>query len=174
MIHKIKSYNGAVTTGISKEDSNRSEERFAIDLFNESKNGRVFNKLGKIVDYQIPLKNKQGDKAGKIDLISNKNESIFLIEMKFGNNKETLLRCIFEIATYYQILSKQKFVESYKDEFGGLTEKNIKKAVLISKDSAQYDELKALNNGKKNNLKKLMETFEVQIFVIDEDNLEVK
>ena len=46
-------------------DSKRDEENFAkrITLLE-------FESLGKILDYQIPIKDKQTDDAGKIDLIS--------------------------------------------------------------------------------------------------------
>lgn len=172
--YHVKRHNGKVTTGISKDDSNRHEERFALDLFNMSKNGKSFNKLGKIIDYQVPLKNKREDKAGKIDLISKNDENIYLIELKTKDNKETLLRCILEISTYYQILSRGKFIDSYKDIFGNLTEENIKKAVLIAKDSLQHDELKSINNGERNNLKKLIDALEVKVFVIDEVSLDVE
>lgn len=172
--YHVKSHNGKVTTNISKGDSNRYEERFALDLFNKSKNGVSFNKLGEIIDYQIPLKNKRDDNAGKIDLISKNDENIFLIELKTKDNDETLLRCILEIATYYQILSKKKFIDSYKDKFRNLTEKNIKKTILIAKDSSQHNELKSINNGERKNLKSLVDDLEVQIFVIDEDSLEVE
>lgn len=173
--YRIKSHNGKVITNISAQNSNRKEERFAIDLFNYSKKGTSFNRLGKIIDYQIPLKNSNKDKGvGKIDLISTIDDDIFLIELKINGNKETLLRCILEIATYYQILSKSKFIESYKGEIINISEKNIKKAILIVNGSSQHDTLKSINNGEKNSLKKLMEVLEIHVFVIDEKSLIVK
>ena len=171
--YHVKSHNGEVTTGISKDDSNRREERFALDLFNMSKNGKIFTILGEKIDYQVPLKNKREDKAGKIDLISKNDENIFLIELKIKDNNETLLRCTLEISTYYQILSKKKFIDSYKDKFGNFTEENIKKAILIAKGSQQYKELTSINNGERDNLKKLIDDLEVKIFVID-DSLDVE
>ena len=60
--------------------------------------------FGKILDYQVPLKNKSTDKGlGKIDLISVKESSkpgtkiIYFLELKKDNSKETLLRCLLEV-----------------------------------------------------------------------------
>lgn len=170
----IKSHDGRVTTGRSKDQSNRTEEWFALELFNQSKNGKIFNKLGKVIDYQIPLKNKRTDLVGKIDLISTTEDDVFLIELKTEKNNETLLRCVLEIATYYQILSKPKFIDSYKNEFKHLSEKNIKKAILISEGSSQHNELKCINKGEKNNLKRIMDELEVQGYVIDEKTFKVQ
>jgi hypothetical protein len=165
----VKSHNGIVTTKNNSLPSNRTEELFALKLFNESKNGTIFNKLGKVIDYQVPLKNKRDDKVGKIDLISATDDDIFLIELKTEKNKETLLRCILEISTYYQVLSKSKFIKSYPNQFKNLSERNIKKAILISENSPQYNESKVI----KNSMKKLIADLQVEIFVINEDTLKV-
>ncbi|HEY5561920.1 MAG TPA: hypothetical protein VIK72_09245, partial [Clostridiaceae bacterium] len=138
--YKVDAHSGVVATASSEDQANRKIEWIAINLFNQSKNGKVFNNLGTIVDYQIPLKDKLTDKIGKIDLISVNKNDIFLIELKIKESTETLLRCILEISTYYQVLGKAKFIESYPKEFSNLAEKNIKKVVLIAKESSQYDE----------------------------------
>ena len=46
--------------------------------------GNNLNHLGKVFDYQVPLKSIQTDDAGKIDLVSYDKESnrIYLIEVK--------------------------------------------------------------------------------------------
>jgi len=165
--YHVKSHDGQVTTNHSKCNSNRTEEWFALELFNESKQGRIFNKLGSIIDYQVPLKNKRDDNAGKIDLISKDEKNIYLIELKIKESKETLLRCILEITTYFQLLDKNKFLSDYKED------KDIKKAVLIVKDSPQEEELKSINNGERNYLKQLMSDLDVQVFVINEGSMEV-
>lgn len=68
--YRVATHNGVVSTQ-RKEDSNRKEERYAIQLYNWSQSGKVFNHIGKIIDYQAPLKNSEADKGlGKIDLIS--------------------------------------------------------------------------------------------------------
>ena len=171
--YRVATHDGVITTGHDEKDSKRKEERFAVQLFNLSKDGKVFNHIGKIVDYQIPLKNSNADIGlGKIDLISVLNEHIYLIELKIKGNKETLLRCILEIATYYQVLSKSKFLTSYLNEFG--TEKSITKAILIVNDSVQYKEMVELRNGERNYLKRLIDALEMQVFYIDSESLVVQ
>ena len=49
-----------------KPDSNRTEELIAMKMFRQ---GDIVG-LGRVFDYQTPLKNKRSDKAGKIDLLS--------------------------------------------------------------------------------------------------------
>ncbi|MDQ0917563.1 Sir2 family NAD-dependent protein deacetylase [Paenibacillus sp. V4I5] len=172
--YRIATHNGEVTTNYSEIASNRGEERFAIDLFNLSKNGKDFEHIGKILDYQIPLKNSKQDKGlGKIDLISVKDDKIFLIELKIKENKENILRGILEIATYYQVLSKSKFLESYH-EFEHFTTKSIQKAIMIVKGSRQHQEMIELRNGERQALKKLMNELEAQVYCIDPESMDVQ
>lgn len=56
-----------------------------------------------IIDYQIPLKHELNDNTkgfGKIDLLANINNTIYLLEVKTINNTETPLKAILEIYTY--------------------------------------------------------------------------
>lgn len=171
--YRVVSHNGVVTTQHKEEDSNRKEERYAIHLFNWSQSGKVFDHIGKIIDYQVPLKNSNTDKGlGKIDLISLVDDSFYVIELKIKENKETLLRCVLEIATYYQVLSKAKFLDSYSNEMDA--DKMIKKAVLIVSDSSQHKEMLQLRNGEREYMKKLMNALDVQVFCIDPKSLKVR
>lgn len=162
--YRVITHDGVVTTGHKEEDSNRKEERVAIQLFNLSQSGKIFNGIGRIMDYQVPLKNSSADKGlGKIDLISLVDDCMVLIEFKINENRETLLRCVLEIATYYQVLSKSKFLNSYSNEFG--SPKRIKKAVLIVIDSLQYKEILELRNGKESTWKSLWMRWKSKCFV---------
>ena len=54
--YKVKTHDGV----IKNEGSKREEEKIAMKLFDASQNkGRIFDKIGKIIDYQTPLKNVQ-------------------------------------------------------------------------------------------------------------------
>ena len=139
----------------SNDKSNRKEEIFAKKL-----KGKEFPGLGKIIDYQVPLKNERNNKAGKIDLISN-NNYIHLIELKY-ESEETLLRCVLEIATYYQVLDKTKFLNDFN-----LPRKHIKKAVLILKNSNPHKDFENLKNMP--HLAKLIKELEISIFTIIDD-----
>ena len=64
----------------NNQNSNRLEEIMAIEIFRQGS----LNILGKILDYQTPLKNEQKNKAGKIDIVSyNKDiKTVYLLELK--------------------------------------------------------------------------------------------
>lgn len=149
--------------GKTQSKTNRQEEIFAKELFNSK---REFANLGEIIEYQIPLKGKQKDKAGKIDLISyNENpKRAYIIELKFGYNKETLLRAVLEISTYYYQLSRENFLDSFS-KYKGLRPEHIKKAVLLCESTNSYNEAKDLKNRPE--LKKLIEELDVKIFLMN-------
>ncbi len=89
-----------------------SEKLFAIALFN-SKANYCF---GKTFDYQVPLKEHQEDGFGELDLVAQAGSSIKILELKInGKSKETLLRAIIEVYTYYMLLngSLTKFITDF-------------------------------------------------------------
>jgi len=156
----VRSHDGRIT------NTYRQEENFCKKVWVYcNKTGKNLNLLGKAFDYQVPLKSIQADDAGKIDLVSYNKESnrIYLIEVKKQDSKETILRCVFEIATFYQLLNKENFIGSYK-ELENFNTNDIKKTVLIFKKSSQYQEVQHLKNNP--NLKKLIEKLDIKIFSI--------
>ncbi|HZK56354.1 MAG TPA: hypothetical protein VFC84_19530 [Desulfosporosinus sp.] len=164
--YKVDSHDGVSHT----VGSNRKEEIFCKDIFSLSKNGQKhFNEVGLIIDYQVPLKNRSSDTGvGKIDLISKTKDELWLLELKVEDNKETVLRCVLEIATYYQLLSKTKFLESYP-EAATSSISDIRKGILVVKGSSQEAELDEMKCGqnKRDNLKIIMESLKVEAFTID-------
>ena len=76
--------------------------------------------LGKILDYQTPLKEKKSDSYGKIDLLSynKKDNLISVVELKYrpSVSNETLLRCILEAYTYYKLLMLDQVKQKLNDE----------------------------------------------------------
>ena len=75
----------------------------------------MLNPLGEVIDYQVPLKSKQSDRAGKIDLMTFDESTgiLRLIELKAPKSKETLLRCVLEIYTYYKTVDMNELLRSY-------------------------------------------------------------
>ena len=141
LITREKSYKVKTHDGIIKnEESKREEEKIAMKLFDSSKNrGKVFDIIGKIIDYQTPLKNVRGDKAGKIDLLAyNEKEKILrILELKRPDSKETMLRCVLEAYTYLKVVDKAKLLKDF-----GLPENTIVKACpFVFFDGAQYKEI---------------------------------
>lgn len=148
------------------ETTGRDEEILAKELFSLYEKGTGLGVLGNIFDYQVPLKSVKDDKAGKIDLVSfnPQTNTVWLLEFKHLKNKETLLRCILEIATYYQQLHMDNFLASYSI-FKGLTPQ-IRKAVLVFKDGEQHKEIEDMKTNKRPQLKELAELLETSFFLI--------
>jgi hypothetical protein len=145
---------------ISKTNTNRVEENVAKNLLWTN-----VDYLGRIIDFQVPLKDKQSDNAGKIDLISfkdGKSPVSYIVELKIENNNETLLRAVLEIFTYYCQLNKEKFIRSFR-EYKRLKPKDIKKAVLLEEGSLAHSEYceKKLRNRPK--LRTLSEKLDIDI-----------
>jgi hypothetical protein len=96
--------------------------------------------FGKILDYQVPLKGKRSDKAGKIDFVSEKGEEIWLVEIKREYSTESILRAILEVATYYHVIAdKEKFLADFHRSKHAAD--SIKKVVAIFEDSPAYKQL---------------------------------
>ena len=166
-----KNYNvnhtGVISTG--RLTSNRKEERFAISLFNLSKYyGIKFRYLGKVIDYQVPLKRSNQDKnVGKIDMISQTDDEIWLLELKNFDSKDTLLKCVLEISTYYQLLNKNNFLKKSYQEFSKFKPCQIKKGVVIFENSLQYKEFREMKHCDRPNLMSLIKALNVEIFVVE-------
>ncbi len=117
--YKTKSHTGKSEFDFDKRPSGeRREEKIAHAMYCQYKD--VPAEFGKILDYQIPLKNKSKDKRiGKIDLISSKegsklrSKNIYFLELKRDSSKETLLRCILEAYTYSKIIDKEKLCDDF-------------------------------------------------------------
>ena len=67
VITRNKSYKTDGHNGEFSPCSNRIEEIIAKEMYRQ---GITFDSIGKIIDYQTPLKSKKDDVAGKFDLLS--------------------------------------------------------------------------------------------------------
>lgn len=68
---------------------------------------KSFDVIGKIVDYQVPLKtpgDSDNSGLGKIDLLALNGDTLYLLEVKEPNNEESPLQAILEIYTYWKQL----------------------------------------------------------------------
>ena len=162
--YKVDSHDGK----IKNEKSEREEEIIAMKLFDFSQNqGKVFDIIGKIIDYQTPLKNVQTDKAGKIDLLAyNEKENpktLRILELKKLDSKETMLRCVLEAYTYLKIVDKAKLLKDF-----GLPEDTIIKACpFVFYGKEQYREMQAIKDDRKN-LGKLIEKLGIEVIYLEE------
>jgi hypothetical protein len=137
------------------------EKHLAYALFNLSKSVE-FPFIGKIIDYEVPLKEKQngsdGAVEGKIDLVSIKEHELFLIELKNYNCKESLLRAVLEIYTYAQFLKPvtEKFIKEYIAPDCDLGLYRITRVIMIFEGSVPREHLRQLEENKMKNLGKLI------------------
>ena len=159
--YKVDSHDGK----IKNKDSRREEEIIAMKLFDFSQNqGKVFDIIGKIIDYQTPLKDTQKDKAGKIDLLSyNENEkTLRILELKKPDSKETMLRCVLEAYTYLKIVDKTKLLKDFELP----EDTTIEACPFVFLDGAQYQEMQQ----DREHLKDLIEKLGIEVIYLEEKN----
>jgi len=123
--------------------------------------------LGNIIDYETPCNKTTHDGAGKVDLLAyNENENILsIIELKQEDNSETMLRAILEISTYFKQLNLDCLKKCFTED--GVNENSeVKKVVLIFKNSPLYDQYKETNSR----LKELAQALEVDILTLEDVN----
>ena len=164
--YKVDSHDGK----IKNEKSEREEEIIAMKLFDSSQNqGKVFDIIGKIIDYQTPLKNVRADKAGKIDLLAyNEKENpktLRILELKKLDSKETMLRCVLEAYTYLKIVDKAKLLK----DFGLPKDTKIKACPFVFYGKEQYKEMQAIKDDREN-LGKLIEKLGIEVIYLKEEN----
>ena len=151
--YKVDSHDGK----IKNKDSRREEEIIAMKLFDFSQNqGKVFDIIGKIIDYQTPLKNVQTDDVGKIDLLAynESKKTLRILELKKPDSKETMLRCVLEAYTYLKILDKTKLLKDCE-----LPEDTVIKACpFVFYGKEQYREMQQ----DREHLKELMKNLDVE------------
>ena len=165
-ITREKSYKADSHDGKNKDnDSNREEEKIDMKLFELSQNqGKVFDIIGKIIDYQTPLKDIQTDKAGKIDLLAyNEEEKILrILELKRPDSKETMLRCVLEAYTYLKVVDKDKLLK----DFGLPENTKIKACPFVFYGGEQHQEMQK----NKENLGELIKELGIEIIYLKEEN----
>ncbi|MCL2188658.1 MAG: sel1 repeat family protein [Defluviitaleaceae bacterium] len=121
------------------KDSKRNEEWLAIGMY-----GKSYKHIGKIIDFQTPLKSVASDIAGKIDLLSyNEEENVaYILELKKPDSKETLLRCVLEAYTYWKTVDKEKLLCSF-----GIKGAELRKAVLLYNNCDEYEQFLETKEG---------------------------
>lgn len=129
---------------------------FAVALFN-LQSDFIF---GKIIDYELPLKEKISSRIGEIDLVSISGNEIMVIELKIGQSEfnkitETLLRAIMEAFTFSKILNTRKL--KFLMDFDLSNQKALRPAILTLQNSICAKHMKMLQKGQLPYLKNLIE-----------------
>lgn len=132
-ITRRASYRAETHDGIpDSANSNRIEELIAMAIFRQ----RELPPLGKVLDYQTPLKNERGDRAGKIDLLTYDGKTVRILELKKPESNETMLRCVLEGHTYLRTLDHKKILR----DFSLPDDTVIKASPLVFLHGAQWQE----------------------------------
>ena len=132
--YRVPSHDGV----IKNPKSNRKEEIIAMKMFQQSD----VPGLGRIIDYQTPLKNDFDDHVGKVDLLSFDGKTIRLLELKKPNSEETMLRCVIEGYTYWKTIDTTILLESFKDVVSNNAQVKVNPFVFIHPESVPYLEMK--------------------------------
>ncbi len=158
--YKTASHIGKVPT------SNREEETIAIKMFNQSdKEGSIYPFIGKIIDYQTPLKSTKEDVAGKVDLLAYDGHTLHILELKKPDSTETMLRCVLEGYTYLQTVNNKKLLLNFSLPADTL----VTASPLVFYGGEQHQEMRELEIGKRPHLKKLMELLESKPYYVSEN-----
>ena len=145
------------------EGSGRTEEWAAKQLCWMSRHDYPgFGEIGRVIDYQTPLKNKQDDSVGKIDLLFNKGKNLLVVELKKRDSDETLLRCALEAYTYTRVVDKKKLASDFGfgDDAANVT---VEPCVLVFSSNAQVNQLL---NPAYTDVRTLIEKLKVKVFTI--------
>ncbi|WP_199590142.1 alpha/beta fold hydrolase [Bremerella cremea] len=88
-----------------------TEKRFCRALYNRSN----VSQLGKVIDYEVPLKGTQGAPHGDIDLLAEATGEVLLIEAKKPESNESILKAILEAFVYSSLVStvRQTFLHEF-------------------------------------------------------------
>lgn len=161
-ITRKSSYRTPSHLGQYSENSNRKEEVTAIKMYLQSKGSGALDCVGRIIDYQTPLKSTRGDVAGKIDLLSYDGNTLRLLELKKSDSTETMLRCVLEGFTYLCTVNKKKLLEDFELP----NDTKIEANPFVYKNGIQYDEMQEQRPW----LFKLMTLLKSKPFYVIEEN----
>lgn len=162
MISRHSSYN-LDHNGFYRENTGRDEEMIAIKMFNRSNMyNYCYDHIGKIIDYQIPLKSKRTDAAGKIDLIAFDEKELRVLELKKQSSNETMLRCVLEGYTYMRTADIKKLLDDFSLPQGI----KVSTSPFVFRNSIQWKEW----NEDRPMLKKLMSELNIKPYFIYESN----
>lgn len=142
---------------IKDHDSGREEEIIAMKMYDKE-----YDFIGKMIDYQTPLKNKREDEAGKIDLLAYDGTTLRILELKKPDSTETMLRCVLEGYTYLKTANIAKLLADFE-----LPSSTIVKACpFVFKNGEQHSEMME----QRPHLKRLMDLLDSKPYYISEIN----
>ena len=142
---------------IKDHDSGREEEIIAMKMYDKE-----YDFVGKMIDYQTPLKNKRTDEAGKIDLLAYDGATLRILELKKPDSVETMLRCVLEGFTYLKTANIAKLLADFKLPSGTI----VKACPFVFRNGEQHSEMRE----ERPHLKRLMDLLDSKPYYISEIN----
>jgi hypothetical protein len=118
-----------------------TEKRFCRAMFN----AHNVPLLGSIRDYEVPLRAIDTADHGDIDLISQNENGLLLIESKQPRSKESILKAILQVFTYSMLVSSVR--QPFESEFGVINKTRLIPVILTfdaatsGKQLRQFDQI---------------------------------
>ena len=127
-----------------------TEEMYQINRLDTE--GSVDYSIGRIVDYEIPLK-KGGDaniEIGTISLLTETMDKVYFINAKGKDSEESVLRVVLETITKLNMVSRRRFMQNYNDanlnKFKYYhTKDDIIPAIILFEGTRPFEEFKKLD-----------------------------
>ena len=148
-----------------QEKNGKGEERIQRDFYFRGKS--TDKKLGKCIWFELDVhRNGKG-----IDLVffNDVTNELGIVELKYENDGEPLLRPVVELQTYYQRINWEKALEGLRKWVPTLPQRNeitIKKYLMLDKGSrscADFDLITQQEGNSESYVKKLMKAFAIEV-----------
>ena len=115
------------------------EKRFCRAVFNL----KEIPLLGTMLDYEVPFKEVSASKHGDIDLLTLKDDKLFVVEAKIVGSSESILKAVLEAYVYSNLVKASK--EQFYADFNINSDVKIAPVVLTFVDSASGRQLRELD-----------------------------
>jgi len=127
---------GQLQTDISQV----TEKRLVQGIFNLQE----IEPLGKILDYEVPLKASQGDSHGDIDMLCLHDDELLIVEAKKPNSSESILKAILEAFVYSSLVATVR--DTFLGEYSLPKETTLVPAILTYCDALSGRQLPEIGN----------------------------
>jgi hypothetical protein len=75
--------------------------------------------MGRVLDYQVPLKKSQDAKHGKVDLLCGTTDRLFCVEAKRPESRESILKAVLEAFVYTSLVANRRATFALEYELPG-------------------------------------------------------
>ncbi len=139
---------------LDSHDGNNPEDTINKKIYRINrmdKEGEVDYSLGRIVDYDVPLK-RGGDsnvEVGNISLLSETMDKLYFMNVKEMTSEESLLRVVLETITKFDMISRRKLLADYNEDILNKfkyyhSKDDILPAIVLYEGSRAFKEFKNL------------------------------